>query len=114
MAGVTISRNAGLSLHRTCVKPKDAPASKAAELLVCRSLGIVKNGEDVTAAALDAFAERFKDQLPQEVINSMRKLFKLDDGQAAGVEDALIQHGGAGVMDMEGPDGGAAALLAAI
>ncbi|KAM3329727.1 hypothetical protein ACQJBY_026642 [Aegilops geniculata] len=121
LAGVTISRSAaGLSLHKTCVKnkapgrAKEAPATKAAELLVCRSLGIVKNGEDVTSAALDAFAEKFKDTLPPEVISSMRELFKLDDVQDAGVEDALIQHGGAGAIDLDGPEDAAGALLAAI
>lgn len=80
--------------------------------MVCRSLGIVKDGEDITSAALDAFAERFKEKLPQEVISAMRELFKLDDVQATDVEDALIQHGGAGAMDVERMEDAAAALQA--
>ena len=89
-----------------------APAAKAAENLVARSLGIVKDGEDITAKALDAFAERFKEQLPLEVISAMRDLFRLDDVQAMGVEDALIQHGGEGAMDVERMEDAAAALQA--
>ncbi|KAI4990717.1 hypothetical protein ZWY2020_039088 [Hordeum vulgare] len=110
IAGVDVIRSGiGLSLQRTSARLKVAgktrvtPASTArvAEFLVCRSLGIVKDGEDVTAKALDAFAERFKDQLPHEVLSVMRKLFKVDDAHAATVEDALIQHGGEGAMDVE-------------
>ncbi|XBI39093.1 hypothetical protein VPH35_123953 [Triticum aestivum] len=121
LAGVNIVRtSAGLSLHRTGARLKaagksrmpPAPAAKAAEILVCRSLGIVKDGEDITSAALDAFAERFKEKLPQEVISAMRELFKLDDVQATDVEDALIQHGGAGAMDVERMEDAAAALQA--
>ncbi|XBJ03987.1 hypothetical protein VPH35_023018 [Triticum aestivum] len=121
LAGVNIARtSAGLSLHRTSARLKatgrarvvPAPAAKAAEILVARSLGIFKDGEDITAKALDAFAERFKEQLPLEVISAMRDLFRLDDVQAMGVEDALIQHGGEGAMDMERMEDAAAALQA--
>ncbi|XBI65700.1 hypothetical protein VPH35_045489 [Triticum aestivum] len=58
-----------LSLHKTWAAsyPKAMPVATTAEILVCRSLGIVKDGEDVTAAALDAFAERFKEHLSSEV-----------------------------------------------
>ncbi|KAF7023762.1 hypothetical protein CFC21_036215 [Triticum aestivum] len=69
-AGVTISRvGDALSLHKTWAAsyPKAMPVATTAEILVCRSLGIVKDGEDVTAAALDAFAERFKEHLSSEV-----------------------------------------------
>ena len=76
----------------------------AAEILVCRSLGIVKDGEDVTAAALDAFAERFKEHLSSEVITAMRGLFKLDDANAHAVEEALLSHGGGGALDLERAD----------
>ncbi|KAI5022343.1 hypothetical protein ZWY2020_059073 [Hordeum vulgare] len=72
-----------------------------AKFLVCRSLGIVKDGEDFTNKALDAFAERCKEQLPQEVLSVMRELFNLDDTQTTRVEDALIVHGGMGGMDVE-------------
>lgn len=104
MAGVTISRVGGaLSLHKTraASRPKATPVARAAEILVCRSLGIVKDGEDVTAAALDAFAERFKHELSPEVITAMRGLFKLDDDGAAAVEEALLAHGGGGALDTE-------------
>lgn len=71
-------------------------------------MGIVKDGEDVTAAALDAFVDRFKEQLPPDVIAAMRGLFKLDDGDATDVEEALIAHGGGGALNLERTDEGAA------
>ncbi|XBI08055.1 hypothetical protein VPH35_135854 [Triticum aestivum] len=116
MAGITISKTAGgfdISKPKAGGRPKPAPAARAAELLVCRSLGIVKDGEDVTAAALDAFADRFKDQLSPDVIVAMRGLFKLDDGSATDVEDALIAHGGGGALDLETSDVGVATQLEA-
>ena len=123
MAGLVISKaGGGFSITKSCAsgrpkaaaagRPKATPAARAAELLVCRTLGIVKDGQDVTATALDAFAERFKEQLPLEVISAMRDLFRLDDVQAMGVEDALIQHGGEGAMDVERMEDAAAALQA--
>lgn len=111
MAGIAISKTGGgFSIFRTRAegRPKAAPAARAAEILVCRSLGIVKDGEDVTAAALDAFVDRFKEQLPPDVIVAMRGLFKLDDGCATDVEDALIAHGGGGALDLVTNDDGVA------
>ncbi|VAH53038.1 unnamed protein product [Triticum turgidum subsp. durum] len=116
MAGITISKTGGgfsIAKSRSAARPKAAPVARAAEILVCRSLGIVKDGEDITAAALEAFAERFKEQLSPEVIVAMRGLFKLDDGNAIGVEEALIAHGGVGSLDLDSNDGGAATLQAA-
>lgn len=116
MAGIDISKTGGgfsITKPRAAGRPKAAPAARAAELLVCRSLGIVKDGEDVTAAALDAFAERFKEQLAPDVIVAMRGLFKLDSSSATGVEDALIAHGGEGALDLETYDDGAVAQQAA-
>ena len=107
MAGVTISRVGGaLSLQKTraASRPRAAPVATAAEILVCRSLGIVKDGEDVTAAALDAFAERFKEHMLSEVITTMRGLFKLNDANAHAVEEALLSHGGGGALDLERAD----------
>ncbi|XBI67175.1 hypothetical protein VPH35_046578 [Triticum aestivum] len=104
MAGLTISAVDGaFSLHKTRAAgcPKGAPVARAAEILVCRSLGIVKNGEDVTTTVPDAFADRFKEQLSPEVLAAMRGLFKLDDAEAAAVEDALLAHGGGGALDLE-------------
>ncbi|KAF7076056.1 hypothetical protein CFC21_080762 [Triticum aestivum] len=120
MAGLVISKaGGGFSITKSCAsgrpkaaaagRPKATPAARAAELLVCRTLGIVKDGQDVTAAALDAFAERFKEQLPPDVIIAMRGLFKLGCNIATGVEEALIAHGGDGALDL---DGGTAAQLA--
>ena len=82
-------------------------------MLVCLTLGIVKDGEDVTNSAMDAFAERFKEQLPPDVIVAMRGLFKLDNDSATDVVEALIAHGGGGALDLETSDAGTAAQQAA-
>ncbi|XBH76576.1 hypothetical protein VPH35_103188 [Triticum aestivum] len=111
MARVSISRVGGtFSLHKTktASRPKATPVTRAAEILVCRSLGIVKDEEDVTAAALDAFADHFKEHLSPEVLTAMRGLFKLDDANVDAVEEALLAHGGAGpVLRFQGPGGSA-------
>ncbi|KAI5013242.1 hypothetical protein ZWY2020_028196 [Hordeum vulgare] len=55
----------GLLLHKTKASscPKASSVAHAAELLVCRSCNIAKDGEGVTAAALDAFTDRFKEHM---------------------------------------------------
>lgn len=102
IAGVRISSKGGLSLQK--VKrggPRVAvPAAKAAEKLVSRSLGITRDGEDVTEATLADFTAKFKEQLAPEVIIAMRDFFHLDDAAVNGVEDALIEHGGEGTLEM--------------
>lgn len=112
MADMTMCCNSGFSLQRTSARLKAAgratsqakttPVAKVAEALVCRGLGITRDGEDVTVEMFDAFSEKFKEQLPPEVIVAMRGLFKLDDAQAAGVKEELILHGGDGALDQEG------------
>ncbi|XBJ18712.1 hypothetical protein VPH35_009819 [Triticum aestivum] len=89
---------------RVASHPRATPVATTAEILVCRSLGIIKYGEDVTAAVLDAFAERFKEHLSSEVITTMRGLFKLDDVNAHAVEEALLSHGGGSALDLERAD----------
>lgn len=76
------------------------PAAKAAEKLVSRSLGITRDGEDVTEATLADFTAKFKEKLAPEVIIAMRDFFHLDDAAVNGVEDALIEHGGEGTLEM--------------
>ena len=77
-----------------------APAAKVAERLVCRNFGITKDGADVTEATLAQFMEKFKEQLPSEIITAMRDFFKLDDSATKEAEDALLAHGGVGAMDL--------------
>ena len=61
--------------------------AKVGEKLVCRSLGIIRDGEDVTVDTLDKFTGKFKDQLS--------------------VEDALIDHGGEGATELGADQDGA-------
>ncbi|KAI4991633.1 hypothetical protein ZWY2020_040019 [Hordeum vulgare] len=81
-------------------------AARVEEKLVFHSLGISKDGKDMTSANLDAFTDGFKYQLPPEVIVAMREFFKLDVADVNEVEDALINNGGQGAMDLVVDPGG--------
>lgn len=70
-----------------------------AEALVCHSLGIVQDGEDVTESALNTFVTRFKDQLTSELLYAMRELFKLVNAHVNAIKDALISQGVADAPD---------------
>ncbi|KAE8785305.1 hypothetical protein D1007_41053 [Hordeum vulgare] len=64
IASVKISNKGGiLSLHKTKrAGPRTTiPVAKAVEKLLCYSLGIVRDGEDVTQAMLADFTAKFKD-----------------------------------------------------
>ncbi|KAE8815770.1 hypothetical protein D1007_06831 [Hordeum vulgare] len=89
---------------------KAVPVTRAAELLVCRNLRIVKDGEDVTPHALEAFAAKFMDQLSQDVLASMQALFKIDNELETEVEEALLAHGGNDVLDHDDVQDGATAV----
>ncbi|KAE8771202.1 hypothetical protein D1007_56954 [Hordeum vulgare] len=74
-------------------------AAKATEKLPCRSLGIVRDVEDVTEATIEDFTAKFKEQLVPEVIMAMRAFFHLDDPAVNSVEEALIDHGGEAAVE---------------
>lgn len=115
LASVKISIKGGLSLkkvRRPDGRPAALPAARAAEQLVCTSLGITKDGEAVTSATLDAFAEKFKDELSPEIIVAMRDFFKLDDTAIREVEEALLTHGGEGAIDLAAARSGEGEQLA--
>ena len=103
MAGLKICNSSGgISLQhvrRPPARPEAVPTAKMAERLVCRSLGITRDGEDVTEATLAAFSLKFKEQLTPEIIVAMRNFFRLDNGAVNTVEDALIGHGGESTME---------------
>jgi hypothetical protein len=103
MAGTTIARTYGFSLRQANSKAnarrKAAPVAKNAELMLCKGLGIVQDGEVITERAMQEFAKRFQGRIPDDVLGAMRALFKLDDEQDDEVDEALLAHGGAGALD---------------
>jgi hypothetical protein len=103
MAGTTIARTYGFSLRQAKSKEnarrKAAPVAKNAELMLCKGLGIVQDGEVITERAMQEFAKRFQGRIPDDVLGAMRALFKLDDEQDDEVDEALLAHGGAGALD---------------
>ncbi|KAI4973228.1 hypothetical protein ZWY2020_028936 [Hordeum vulgare] len=88
---------------------KGGTVTRAAELLVCRNLRIVKDGEDVTPHTR-SFAAKFMDQLSQDVLSSIQALFKIDNELEMEVEEALLAHGGNDVLDHDDVQDGATAV----
>ena len=70
--------------------------------MVCRGLGIIKDGEDVTERAMDEFGTRFQGQVPEAVMVQFRALFQVGSpGEDDELEDALLAHGGAAGLDLD-------------
>ncbi|KAE8821187.1 hypothetical protein D1007_00814 [Hordeum vulgare] len=78
-----------------------APAAKLAEKMVGRTLGIIRDGKDVTEVAIEDFTTKFNDQLAPELIMALREFFHLDDSVANGIEEALLAHGGKGAPEID-------------
>ena len=74
--------------------------AKLAEKLLCHRMGIVAEGEQITEAAIAKFASLFQGRLPDIAIAALRALFRLDCDLSVAVEDALVQHGGQGGLDV--------------
>ena len=107
-AGLTMGRSdGGLLLKRSSARlltkapARLPPIALQAEALVCRNLGIVQDGQNITVAALEVLKNLFKEEISDSTMLALRKLFKLDDQEAEAVEDALISHGGEQVLDHE-------------
>ncbi|KAI4988334.1 hypothetical protein ZWY2020_029964 [Hordeum vulgare] len=110
LAGVHISTTGGRqSLRRNSPRVMARGSgvavvmAKEAQGLLCRTIGIVKNGQDVTEWALDKFEKQFNEQALEVVLAALRRLFKIDDAEAIAVEEALINHGGDAALDHDAP-----------
>ncbi|XBH89649.1 hypothetical protein VPH35_081504 [Triticum aestivum] len=103
LAGVSI----GYTLRRSSARlraagrARAAPVEATAQKIVCRGLGIVQDGEDITEAAISALELKFKDQLSDEVIGALRQIFQLDDASAVAAEEALLARGGSAALDID-------------
>jgi hypothetical protein len=70
-----------------------------AKQLLCKRLGILKDGEKLTEEAILKFADMFQGRLPPIAIDALRALFRLNCDLAAAVEDAVMAHGGAAAIE---------------
>ncbi|KAM0842878.1 hypothetical protein ACQ4PT_058057 [Festuca glaucescens] len=115
LAGVT-GFNLTRSSARIQKKGARAPMAVLAEQLMCKRLGILKEGEKLTEAAISKFADMFQGRLPPIAIDALHALFRLDCDLAAAVEDALMAHGGAAAIEhaQDTEDGDALSAEAAI
>jgi hypothetical protein len=60
--------------------------AKAAEAFLCKGLGIIDDGQEVTELALQELEWRFDGQIPNEVLGSLRVLFNVDSQEADDVD----------------------------
>jgi hypothetical protein len=87
--------------ERVKARRKAAPVAQAAESLLYRGLGIIKDGEVCTEAALQELDRRFEGQIDEDVFAALRVLFQVGDEAGDAIEEALIGHGGASGLDLE-------------
>jgi hypothetical protein len=73
---------------------------KAAEAFLCKGLGIVQDGQEVTEGAMQELERRFEGQLEDDVLESLKELFKIDSQEAEEVHAALLRHGGAAGLEL--------------
>lgn len=107
LAGQDIIRSEGFSLRRAGNRLR---AKRQAETFVCRGLGIIKDGEVVTEAALQEFAHRFEGQVSADVLLAMRALFRLGVPEDEDDDEAILSLGGAAALDLDGITEDAAAV----
>ena len=93
-------------------KRKSKPVTKAAEVAVCRGLGIIQDGEDVTEAAMAEFARCFDGEVSGRAMGALRALFKVATPEDDAIEEALLSHGGAAGLDLQDLDGDDATINA--
>jgi hypothetical protein len=105
LAGADIARTVGFSLRKKGAAnnqiKRAAPVEKKAQAMVCKGLGIIKDGEEVTEWALAQFASRFQDRIHEDVLSAMLALFKVGTDDDLANDDAMIAHGGADALDLD-------------
>jgi hypothetical protein len=102
---MTTARTVGFTLRRASDRIKGrrkiAPVAKEAEAFVCRGLGIVQDGEEVTEIAMKEFASRFAGEVPEHVLAAMRALFRVQAQEDEDVDAAILSHGGAAGLELQ-------------
>ncbi|XBI49131.1 hypothetical protein VPH35_112752 [Triticum aestivum] len=76
--------------RKTLAGNRNMPSAKLALKLLCHRMGIVAEGEQINEAG----------RLPDIAIVALRALFRLDCDLSAAVEEALVNHGGQGGLDV--------------
>ncbi|KAE8795852.1 hypothetical protein D1007_29197 [Hordeum vulgare] len=104
MAGMEVTRGeGGFTLRRSSTRIKNkagtTPIAKMAEKLLCRCMGIINEGEQLTEETIGRFAALFRGRLPAIAIDALRALFRLNCDLATVVEEALVAHGGAAAIE---------------
>ncbi|KAE8769289.1 hypothetical protein D1007_59135 [Hordeum vulgare] len=105
MAGMDITRgDGGFTLRRSSIRIKNrcstTPIAKMAEKLLCRRMGIINEGDQLTEEAIGKFAALLHGRRPAIAIDALHALFRLDCDLTTAVEDALVAHGGAGATEL--------------
>jgi hypothetical protein len=112
LAGADITRTVRFSLRKAGDRNKQrkaaTPIARKAEMMVCKGLGIIKDGKEVTEWALAEFASRFKGRVEEDVIKAMMALFKVGSEEDDACDEAMLAHGGAAALDLDEPEAGSA------
>jgi hypothetical protein len=96
-AGGVMLRKVSERLRAKC----KAPVAKAADSLLCRGLGIIQDGEEVTELKLQEFASRFDREISDDVFDALRELFQVGSAADHSIDESLLGHGGAAGLDLE-------------
>jgi hypothetical protein len=109
LAGMSMVQSVTYSLRCASGKLKTKGKSKpVAEAFVCRELGIVQDGQEVTELVTNEFARRFEVQIPNGMLAALRELFQVGSPEDEAVDDALLLHGGAASLELSEDDAAAA------
>jgi hypothetical protein len=69
--------------------------------MLCRGLGIIQDGQEITELALQELERRFENKIPDDVLAAVRAMFKVQSPEDDAVNDALVSHGGAAGLELE-------------
>jgi hypothetical protein len=98
IAGMSTSCTVAFMLRKTKERLnancKVLPVARAAETLLCRDLGIIQEGHEITKLALQELERRFENKIPDDVLAAVRAMFRVQSPKDDAIDDALLSHGG--------------------
>jgi hypothetical protein len=82
-------------------KKPSMPAIQRAQRNIIRKLGLSEDELRPIEELLHDFINMFSGPLPEQVVAGMTAIFDLDNDEAENVNDALLQHAGATIEDLQ-------------
>jgi hypothetical protein len=104
LAWMTVVHNITYFLRRASdhlrAKHNAKSVAQAAEAFICKGLGIVQDGQEMTELVMKEFMRQFEGQIPDDVMQALRELFKVGSVEDDAVDDALLAYGGAAGLEL--------------